>query len=234
MEDLKLMFRLIILIMFYLLPSSLAASPYDCPFAFCGSNPYYVRFPFRMINQQPGICGYPGFDLSCNKHGMMLLNLPNSGDFSVRNIDYRSQVVQVYDPSGCTASRLSTLNLSGSPFSATPIRNYTLLSCPVEVTISRYMNVGCLSNSTYSTLATLSESFATKIVNKTACRIIGSLWSPISRYQDQEGFTSNLNMDISLTWDNPSCQDCVADGANCGYTNSTMQEIACYENTEKG
>nr|XP_043619204.1 putative RING-H2 finger protein ATL21A [Erigeron canadensis] len=234
MEGLKVFLHpLIVTVILIILPPLLAAPSYDCPISFCGSSAYSIRFPFRMLGQQPAICGYPGFDLRCSKQGVMLLNLPNSGEFAVRNIDYRSQVVQVYDPLGCSASRLLTLDLSGSPFLSSLGRNYTLLSCPVEVTMSRYIPVGCLSNSTFSTVATKSVSFAIRLANRTACRIIGSVWIPISAYQDQEGLTSNLNMDISLTWDNPNCQDCAAVGGICGFTNTTMQDIACYENPGK-
>ncbi|XP_076898674.1 putative RING-H2 finger protein ATL21A [Bidens hawaiensis] len=229
MEALNFFLHLLIL---HILPTSLASS-YNCPVSFCGSNAYSIRFPFRVLDQQPDVCGYPGFNLECNKQGNMVLNLPNSGSFSVRTIDYRSQVIQIYDPSGCSASRRFSLDLSGSPFLGSPSRNYTLLSCQVEVTRSRYITVGCLTNSTYSTLATSSESFAIRMANRTACEIIGSIRSPISWYQDQEGLTSDLNMDISLTWDNPNCQECVEEGGTCGYTNTTMQDIACFVNSKK-
>ncbi|KVH89033.1 Zinc finger, RING/FYVE/PHD-type [Cynara cardunculus var. scolymus] len=214
MEHLNIFFILLLL-------PTLSASQYNCPFAFCGSAAFIIRFPFRMVGQQPAVCGYPGFDLRCNRQGTMLLNIPKSGDFLVRTIDYRSQVIQVYDPSGCSASRLLNLDLSGSPFSVSATRNYTLLSCPVEVTTARFPTVDCLGNSTYSTLATMSVSFATAIANRTGCRVIGPLQYPTSRYQDQEGLASDLNLDISLTWDNPNCQDCAADGGTCGYTNTS-------------
>ncbi|KAJ0797494.1 putative chromatin regulator PHD family [Helianthus annuus] len=233
MEDLNIFLHLIVLTLILHLHTSLASS-YDCPVSYCGSSAYSIRFPFRVIGQQPDVCGYPGFDLWCNKQGNLVLNLPNSGNFSVRTIDYRSQVIQIYDPSGCSAARRLTLDLSGSPFSGSPSRNYTLLRCPVEVTMSRYITVGCLTNSTYSTLATSSVSFGTAMAKRTDCEIIGSIRSPISWYQDQEGLTSDLNMDISLTWDNPNCQECIEEGGTCGYTNTTMQEIACLKNTEKG
>ncbi|KAD3069061.1 hypothetical protein R6Q59_016952 [Mikania micrantha] len=234
MEDFKFFLHLLTLTLtLHLFPISLASSPYNCPIAFCGSNAYPIQFPFHVLDQQPEICGYPGFNLRCDKQGNTLLNLPNSGEFLVRTIDYRAQMIQIYDPSGCTASRRMTLNLSGSPYLGSPSRNYTLLSCPVEVTRSRYIPVGCLTNSTYSTLATSSVSFATRMASQTACRIIGSLRSPISWYQDQQGFTSDLNMDISLTWDSPNCQECVAEGGFCGYTNTTLQDIACFKNGKR-
>ncbi|KAI3693990.1 hypothetical protein L1987_76947 [Smallanthus sonchifolius] len=235
MEDFKFLSHLLILtlILLHLTPSSLAAA-YTCPISFCGSSGYSIRFPFRVVGQQHGICGYPGFNLRCSKQGKLLLNLPNSGDFLIRDIDYRSQIVQIYDPSGCSAGRRLNLDLLGSPFWGSPSQNYTLLSCPVDVTSSRYVSVGCLSNSTHSTLAATSESFAMAMVSQTACRIIGSIRSPITWYQDQGGFTSDLNMDIALSWDDPDCQECVAVGGTCGYTNTTKQEIVCFQNTKKG
>ncbi|XP_071741599.1 putative RING-H2 finger protein ATL21A [Rutidosis leptorrhynchoides] len=239
MGDISVFLYLIILILI-LLPHfhlSLAASGYNCPVSICGSIEHSIRFPFRMLNQQPDVCGYPGFDLRCNEQAKIILNIPNSGEFAVRSIDYQSQVVQLYDPSisSCTASRLHTLDLSDSPFTSTQSQNFTLLSCPVEVTTSRYVTVGCLSNSTHSILATKFDSFAKALVNQKACEIVGSLLSPISKYQDEQGMTTNLNMDLFLTWDDPNCQDCSAIGGTCGYTNATTQEISCFgDYTPKG
>ncbi|XP_076888919.1 putative RING-H2 finger protein ATL21A [Bidens hawaiensis] len=230
MEDFKLLFHLLIIL--YLLPPSLSSSPFDCPISFCGSNAYSVRFPFRVVGQQPGICGYLGFNLGCDKQGKLLLNIQNSGDFSVRAIDYRLQIIQLYDPSGCSAARRLTLDLSGSPFWGSPTRNYTLLTCPIEVDMTGHTLVGCISNSTHSTLAT-SERFALALANQTACRITGSIQSPIAPYQDQGGITSNLNMDIALSWDDPNCKECATIGGICGYTNTTKQEVACFDNTKK-
>ncbi|KAL8208089.1 hypothetical protein R6Q57_007501 [Mikania cordata] len=232
MEETRVLFHLLILL--HLLPPLLAASPYNCPISICGSSAYSIRFPFRVVGQH-GICSYPGFNLRCDKQGKLLLNLPNSGDFFIRAIDYRSQIVQIYDPSGCSAARRLTLDLLGSPFWGSPSQNYTLLRCPVGVNMTGYITVGCLSNSTHSTLATSSETFAMSMTNKTACRIIDSIWSPKSRLQDQGGLTSSdLNTDIFLKWDSPNCQECVAIGGTCGYTNNTKQDITCFENTKKG
>lgn len=56
------------------------------------------------------------------------LTLPNSGDFLVRNINYLSQQVQLYDPNDCLPSGLLTLNLSSSPFVGSFYRNSEYLS----------------------------------------------------------------------------------------------------------
>ncbi|KAI7742271.1 hypothetical protein M8C21_002459 [Ambrosia artemisiifolia] len=231
MEDFKVLLYLLILL--HVLPPSLEASPHNCPISFCGSSAYSIQFPFRVVGQQQDMCGYPGFNLRCDKQGKLLLNLPNSGDFSVRAIDYRSQTVQVYDPSGCSAARRLTLDLSGSPFWNSSSKNYTLLSCPVEADTSDHITVGCISNSTHSTLAISSESFAMTMANQTSCRIIGSIKTPLAWWQDQ-GLTSNLNIDLVLTWDNPNCKECAVRGGTCGYTNTTKQDITCYESTKKG
>ncbi|KAF5801344.1 putative wall-associated receptor kinase, galacturonan-binding domain-containing protein [Helianthus annuus] len=231
-HDLKVLLYLLILL--HVLSPSLAASPYNCPVSFCGSTAFSIQFPFREVGQQQDMCGYPGFNLRCDKQGKLLLNLPNSGDFSVRAIDYRSQVIQVYDPSGCSAARRLTLDLSGSPFWGTPSKNYTLLSCPVEDDMSNHTSVGCISNSTHSTLAISSQRFAMTMANQTACRIIGSITTPIAWWQDQGGLTSNLDIDLALTWDDPNCRECATRGGICGYTNTTKQDITCFDNTKKG
>ncbi|XP_054809781.1 putative RING-H2 finger protein ATL21A [Prosopis cineraria] len=80
----------------------------------CGN--HHVRFPFRLIRRQPKPCGYPGFDLQCSSTNHPVLELPRSVKLNVKHIDYRSQTIQLYDPSGCLSWHLPNLTLPSSPF----------------------------------------------------------------------------------------------------------------------
>ncbi|GLT64188.1 hypothetical protein SLA2020_366960 [Shorea laevis] len=66
----------------------------------CGLHGPAIRFPFRL-NSQPDHCGYPGFNLSCTDTKHTVLQLPISVKLRVRKIDYKSQVIQLYDPGNC-------------------------------------------------------------------------------------------------------------------------------------
>ncbi|CAK9140512.1 unnamed protein product [Ilex paraguariensis] len=220
----------VLILPFLLFPLIYAAD--NCPTAKCGGNDFTIRFPFWLEREQPRNCGYPGFNLICNGQGMTVLNLPHSGDFFVRSINYGEQVIQIYDPSNCLPGRLLDFNLSDSPFMAAYYQNYTLLSCPSDHTISRFAAIDCLSNSTNKTLSTTSTRLA---VSMTMCKVVVTLPVPVSWpnvYEDS--FTSDLTDDLQLTWDVPNCEDCEARGGMCDFKNNTSREISCFYNPETG
>ncbi|KAL3622232.1 hypothetical protein CASFOL_033643 [Castilleja foliolosa] len=198
----------------------------DCSSRLCGQNPFAVRFPFRLQGQQPQSCGYPGFDLSCTGHKRsmaLLINLPNLGYFYVRNINYLSQEIQLYDPNKCLPRRLLSFNLSDTPFTAGYSEDYTFLSCPPEsVAPTRFTKIDCLSNSTVSVVATLAINLVQP--NLDMCSVIATLPVPVSRSHGDD-----LNdQDIQLTWAVPNCEECEARGGFCGFENSTSDQILCF------
>ncbi|XP_059663724.1 putative RING-H2 finger protein ATL21A, partial [Cornus florida] len=92
--------------------------------------------------------------------------LPYSGEFFIRDINYQTPQIQLYDPYYCLPRRLLDINLSGY------YQNYTFLSCPSELTRSRFTSIDCLSNSTNTTLATSSMTLVTSM---TMCKIMAAL-----------------------------------------------------------
>ncbi|XP_024987611.1 putative RING-H2 finger protein ATL21A [Cynara cardunculus var. scolymus] len=227
MEASSVLFYLL-LILIPLLPSAASNS---CPVSHCGQFFTNVRFPFRLIDTQPQRCGFPGFDLRCISPRLVLINLPSSGEFGVRAIDYRSQRMQIYDPSNCFPARLLNFDLSGSPFAASYFQNYTLLSCPNDASLARYTRVSCLSNSSFLTIATASMSFVALMTsNQTGCQITGNLRMPVAEPPDQNELSSNVEEDITLTWSKPDCEICEAEYVSCGYANSTTQSTKCFFN----
>lgn len=158
---------------------------------YCGENGERVYHPFWLIGQQPERCGYLGFNLHCGNHSTMLIDLPKSNEFAVRKINYHSQTIQIYDPLNCLPARLLTLDLSSSPFSYTHMQNYTLLTCPNNESLSssNFTTIGCLGNSTFSTLATNASTGMVRSIlggNHTSCQILGVLQVPEQRY-DRKG-----------------------------------------------
>ncbi|KAM7481205.1 hypothetical protein LguiB_005788 [Lonicera macranthoides] len=82
----------------------------------CKENGPAVKFPFRLKNHQPESCGYLGFELYCDKANETFLELPVSVSLLVKKIDYKNQVIQVYDPAGCLIRQLLKINLSATLF----------------------------------------------------------------------------------------------------------------------
>ena len=74
-------------------------------------------FPFRLSkDRQPDQHG--GFDLYCNDKDDTVLELSTSVKAFVKNIDYKSQSIEVTDLDGCFPRKIRglKLNLSSSPF----------------------------------------------------------------------------------------------------------------------
>ncbi|KAL3517286.1 hypothetical protein ACH5RR_024188 [Cinchona calisaya] len=201
----------------------------DCPSFDCGYSNFTIRFPFR-VGQQPQNCGYPGFDLSCDNQGNSILSLPYSGDFFVRDINYLTQEIQLYDY--CLPRQLLNLNLSSSPFKAAYTQNYTFLSCSSDIVRSKFTVIDCLSNSTTSILATPSLTLA-RAMNM--CTILVTSPIPVSwPSENEDGFSAKLNGDLLLSWDLPNCEYCEANGEICGYAKNTTLEISCFDNPGTG
>ncbi|XP_050237585.1 putative RING-H2 finger protein ATL21A [Mercurialis annua] len=209
----------------FLLPF-VSASDY-CPISKCSNDKVLVRFPFRLQGLQSKYCGYPGFDLSCSNQGKTVLKLPNSGEFLVRNINYLTQQIQLYDSLNCIPKQLLSFNLSDSPFVASVPHNYTFLRCPTQLVESRLATIDCLSNSTTSVLAIATRSVADSL--STSCEIINTLPIPVSwPVQHDAGFSSELRDDIQLTWDSPACAECEERGGICGLDSSNTLHIGCF------
>ncbi|KAL2468851.1 putative RING-H2 finger protein ATL21A [Forsythia ovata] len=138
----------------------------------------------------------------------MILNLPFSGDFYVRYIDYYSNKITLYDPRNCLPGRLlnNSMNLSSSPFTAPYYENYTFYTCPKNAEPVGYyaLPIGCLSNSTNATIATTRE--APEEFEYFGCKIIGSSIIPVM-YQGQFDY-QGIDDDLSLYWNASDCKDC--------------------------
>ncbi|XP_076895751.1 putative RING-H2 finger protein ATL21A [Bidens hawaiensis] len=222
MEAYKVLFCL------FFVPLQSSATSNDCSTSYCGISFIQVKFPFLLEDQQPENCGFLGFDLRCAFPSTLRINLPSSGEFSVRSIDYISQTIRIYDPFNCLPARLLTFDLSNSPFSASYFQNFTLLSCPSDVNLSGFETIGCLSNSSFSVVATDSKTFVASMTsNQTGCLITKNLLVPVDRPYD-DGFTSQLDKDLTLTWSTPDCKKCEAVGSSCGYANNNTKITTCF------
>ncbi|RVW87494.1 Rust resistance kinase Lr10 [Vitis vinifera] len=62
----------------------------ECKASRCSHHGPVIRFPFRL-KHQPEHCGYPKFELSCSEENRTILELPSSGKFWVKEINYTSQ-----------------------------------------------------------------------------------------------------------------------------------------------
>lgn len=223
----------ILKVLFHLFIFPVIYASNDCQFSVCGNNRIRIRFPFQLEGKQNPYCGYPGFKLSCANDNKTVLELPYSGKFYVRNINYLTQQIQVYDPDGCLPKRVLSLNFSGSPFIAIFRRNYTFLSCRNQKAASQFIPIECLSNSTNFVSAIPSVNLADSAPE--SCYVIKRLSVPLARSRVfEENLTDDLSEDLRLTWDKPDCRDCELQEHMCGVDFSNGNQVLCFPDYHTG
>ncbi|KAJ6959239.1 rust resistance kinase Lr10-like [Populus alba x Populus x berolinensis] len=97
----------------------------------CGNRGPNIRFPFRIMEKQPGHCG---FDLSCSEDNNTLLKLPTGLSLHVERIDYRHRLIYARDPQGCFLRQRLNFSLGDSHFQIQKDRPYdwTLFNCSLS------------------------------------------------------------------------------------------------------
>ncbi|KAA8528235.1 hypothetical protein F0562_035514 [Nyssa sinensis] len=205
-----------------------------CSPSTCGGTRPDVRFPFRLRDRQNDRCGYPRFDLSCNNQNRTVINLPSSsgGDFIVKRIIYASQSIFINDPD-CLPKRILSLNFSGSPFKSAYPRSFTFLNCTsLEPILYPAAPISCLSGENYTVLAVDSNNPLRQSMPP-SCRIISTVSVPVQRFFYEYGYM-DLSEDIHLTWDDPNCGGCVAEGGTCGFKSDTGTKYGCFKRPSRG
>ncbi|CAI9772653.1 unnamed protein product [Fraxinus pennsylvanica] len=189
-----------------------------------------IRFPFRLIGRQPEHCGYPGFHLFCNNQSQTILRLPLSGEFVVDYIDYTRQTILIDNPDDCDPKRILNFSLSRTPFGGTYTRKITFLNCSSDWT--EYMSYDlfpffCLSGENYVVMAMASYSSAQQI--PPSCRMISNVSVPTQaqNYVSQYQSSRQIRVDFQLTWNEPGCRSCEANGGICGFKDNTVLEVGC-------
>jgi len=178
-----------------------------------------IRFSFRL-NRQPDYCRYSGFNLSCTDTNDTVLELPISVKLFVKQIDYESQVIKLYDPHNCfPRPQLQWLNLSNSsPFEFEEhyygFSDYALFNCSPRSEEMDYSLISCLSGPTYqvypATYITASLISCTKMYNLVSI--------PYAIIADKF---------VQLSWSTPDCKYCEVKGKRCGKSNSSGSGTQC-------
>ncbi|BFG31941.1 hypothetical protein CerSpe_182160 [Prunus speciosa] len=209
---------------FFFFPQKVASAT-NCVESTCTPGGESVRFPFWLRNLQPSSCGYQGFDLSCNNQ--TILTLPSSGDFFVKTISYRDQIVWLSDPDNCLPKRFldHDVSLQGTPFHfAQDLEPYTFLNCSASQT-TEPSAIPCLSSDSYYVMASSSWSTSLSTANHASssfiCSVISTALVPPSLV---EGYRSPS---LPLAWSVPDCGSCEANGIICELDNATSSQTIC-------
>jgi hypothetical protein len=191
----------------------------------CGDHGPAIRFPFRL-NSQLEHCGYPGFTLSCTDRKDTVLDLPISVKLFVKQIDYKSQVIQLYDPHHCFPWRLRGLDLSSSHFqfkldSPYFLDDFALFNCtPKEYT--NYDYISCLSGPTYTVFALMPDGKNMTRLGLLRCTKMYTL-----RSMPYDVILLNPEKFLQLNWSTPACKHCEAKGMRCMKSNSSDSGTRC-------
>ncbi|XP_073301064.1 putative RING-H2 finger protein ATL21A [Primulina huaijiensis] len=196
-------------LLFFIFP--IVHSKKGCSDSFCGNKTLPIRYPFQLLGQNQKDCNYIALNLTCSdaQLGVPLLNLPSFGDLYARNINYSANVIQLYPTNtyNCLASRFLSTGISYSPLSAVSYQNYTFFSCPRgNLSSSNFTAIGCLSNATFSVLATSSISRAEEI-DSLGCSVMVTVPIPVSTPLQYE--FNGFDDDLILKWNVTTCEACV-------------------------
>jgi hypothetical protein len=188
----------------------------------CGHHGPPIRFPFRL-NSQPEHCGYPGFNLSCVDTKHTVLELPISVKLFVKKIDYKSQVIHLYDQHHCLPRQLQGLDLNhSSPFQFEErerypsLSDYTLFNCSPREEID-YNLISCFTGPTYGVY--FLNVITSSLISCTKLYTLRSI--PYSIIYDHDKF-------VQLSWSTPACGHCEGKGMRCMKSNSSGSGTECY------
>ncbi|CAH8330783.1 unnamed protein product [Eruca vesicaria subsp. sativa] len=218
---------LLLLLIFFISPLLNASNPKPCYTSTCGKGNVDVRFPFWLSSKQPESCGHTGFKLLCTDRNQTALELPNSGPFLVREIDYRRQRIRLRDPDNCLVRRLLSFDSSGSPFSLFLPSSYTVLICPKDENVApSSRSIQCLGNSTSSFFVMQPEQVS---LMPTSCRI----FKKVRDVPPPFPFHGDIShQDMWLKWDSPDCRSCERRSLRCG--NNTTSQVQCFSSVNSG
>ncbi|XP_071707303.1 putative RING-H2 finger protein ATL21A [Rutidosis leptorrhynchoides] len=207
-----------------LTPRLVTGADDDCLPASCGPGEPEIRFPFRITGRQPSQCGFPGFDLSCNKQNRTVIQLPSSQSFTVTKILYVSQVLYI-DPEFCQPNRITDFNLTNTPFDFSSVRSYTFYNCSLQSFGFMYPAVPfpCLSSVNYSVIAVRTGLYSP--VNMPAsCEVMKTIAVPVR-------WNGDIRAQLELMWFTPYCRSCEMEGRACGLKTDDGGQTVCLGST---
>ncbi|KAM6586613.1 hypothetical protein CsatA_009218 [Cannabis sativa] len=196
----------------------------------CDEKSSNIRFPFGLKNHQNhhyySTYAYPGFELSCSGNHTVLEFPKSSLKFFVKHIDYRAQVIEVYDPNNCIYRQLLKIHdlssISPFGFAKDLLTNYTLFNCSIldEVDSSSNSNslyykamIPCLGGQGFNILLSESQYAVIEDLPLYCTKEYNTLPLPNEDYGDLSNRVYNNK--LRLKWFEPDCGHCEARGKRC-------------------
>ncbi|XP_048229110.1 uncharacterized protein LOC8274361 [Ricinus communis] len=209
-----------------LLRSTVVCAGMGCPEMKCNRHGPPIKFPFSIKGSHQADCGYPGFYVSCTSTNETLLELPFSVKLFISKINYKSQKLHVYEPTGCLSKHLRNLNLSASPFQFGDkyLDDFTVFSCSIGefVSWSEGHILSCVNNSP--------DRGIIAFYSRRSINYMPSLLSCTKLYNVSSVPHNMLfpERKIIFKWSTPNCRKCEAEGKLCRLNETSLQsETEC-------
>ncbi|KAK1552075.1 hypothetical protein Q3G72_009908 [Acer saccharum] len=206
-----------------------------------------ISFPFYIKDQQQSFCGFPGFELSCNKAGNPILRLPDSDiQYIIHHIFYNNQTLRVSN-SAFWDTKSSTSGSGGNHCDVvSSLKNLSLPSDhQFELVGDHKTQVSVLYNcSSGGDNRTLSGRLVNKKVDgcwngdhdsvvavdeddpdlglaKEECTEL--MVAPVEGYEGEStAMITRLRGGFVMKWTASNCSVCEKSGGKCGFDNSSF------------
>ncbi|CAJ1971756.1 unnamed protein product [Sphenostylis stenocarpa] len=171
-----------------------------------------IQFPFYLINKKQTTDYPPEFGLLCTQKNEAMMELPAVPiKLFVRNIDYKSQQIEIYDPQNCLVGQLLKLgNASISPFQ---FHTYDYGPKKFNVSFFHCDSLSC------PILVQESDNEVTdpQLISCTKLKDVLSVKWMSSYYAEM----------LVMEWSKPHCRYCEARGQKCKWKNGTNGGTEC-------
>ncbi|KAI3410711.1 Protein kinase domain-containing protein [Psidium guajava] len=206
----------------------------DCEVTTCGKSGLNISYPFYVSGSGKELCGYPGFEVSCEGGETMY------GNFSVRSISYKTQSFKLTsrykNNPGCFIPYPSTY-YHEKLFQNSSFHHYLWFFYGCTSTFSTRFSqfpLNCTSDHLNYTFVVLTHKEDWPAQKNGSCNSSSVIpvelkggtpnltWASVNyRKLVKDGFTMNWTL---LT--NENCAKCIHSGGRCGRSNET--DFVCY------
>ncbi|GKB99218.1 leaf rust 10 disease-resistance locus receptor-like protein kinase-like 2.1 protein isoform X1 [Tanacetum coccineum] len=205
----------------------------DCAPQNCGDG-MNVSFPFYIRVLQHSYCGYPGFELDCNSNGSSLIIQISGNNYSVEDINYEDQLLQLRNSPVTTcplAIKNLTIDNNNVNFKLRSWNVVFLMSCDLSQlpnkNLTRYRIGSCdqLVMNEYD----MNLGIAMEVCSQTVVAPVEL--EDYTTVVDGGNYTEVMKRGFKLVWNLPTCSTCNQSGGRCGY--SYFQHYCFCPNSER-
>ncbi|KAJ7943116.1 Wall-associated receptor kinase [Quillaja saponaria] len=198
-----------------------------------------ISFPFYILGQQESYCGYPGFEVSCNKNGNPILKLSYT-QYIIRQIFYNNQSLRVSNAAFSMSNTNEDACIGPTQNISFPTERFKFDSSQNDIFLFYDCNssslpknlleyaIGCPKEKQKGTVLALygeelnfSYAYENCKGGMVETKVEGGFGNEIDRIGEA------LRRGFVLKWTASDCNMCTASGGWCGF-NETFYQFKCY------